>query len=133
MNQTITESLTKATGRALATNGVHGMNVIPVSSLRVVGETIQLYDFFMRKTVENIASDDEVALACWNGFVGVQVRARATYIDHGDVFDEANGWAKQTFPERTLKGVLVLQPTAAFDVSVSLEAPGAPLTLVERA
>lgn len=129
MNQTIMESLTKATGRALATNGVHGMNVIPVSSLRVVGETIQLYDFFMRKTVENIASDDEVALACWNGFAGVQVRARVTYIDHGDVFDEASGWAKQIFPDRTLKGVLVLQPTAAFDVSVSLEAPGAELVV----
>ena len=111
------ERITNASAKALATSGPEGINVVPVSVVRVTPELITLYDFFMGKTVRNLVATPTVALACWSGLQGIQVRAIAVYITTGEDFDAAATEMRQQFPERILKGLIHLTPTAVFDVS----------------
>lgn len=105
---------------ALATTGPCGVNVVPVSVVELAGDEIHLYDFFMKKTTENILAEPRVALTSWQGFRGLQVKATALYDTRGEVFEAAVVAMKERFPDRTLAGVIRLTPTAAYDV-----APGA--------
>ena len=105
---------------ALATTGPHGVNVVPISVVEVKGDEIHLYDFFMRKTADNIKSEPEVAFVGWRGFSGLQIKARAVYETAGEVYEKAVTEMKERFPDRTLAAVIRLTPTAVYDV-----APGA--------
>ena len=120
--------VTSATGRALATSGPCGLNVVPVSAAHIVSDTIRLYDFFMNKTVVNIKQNPQVALSCWDGLAGVQIKAKAEYVTDGADFAQANTWAKEAYPERVLRGVIILQPTECYSIS-PLAQPGAALAL----
>ena len=120
MNKSIEERITGASSVAVATNGPHGIKVVPLSVWRIIGEEIFLYDFFMRKTVENIKSDSEVAITFSREFVGVQVKAEAVYETEGPAYEMAVTDMKKQFPDRTLKGVIRLKPKEVYDV-----APGA--------
>jgi predicted pyridoxine 5'-phosphate oxidase superfamily flavin-nucleotide-binding protein len=117
MDQTIIDQIINADARALATTGPHGVNVIPVSVVAVNDGHIHLYNFFMGKTVENLIAEPTVALTCWKGLAGVQIKATAGYLEEGDVFDAAKEEMLTRFPDRTLSGVIVLTPTVIFDVS----------------
>lgn len=117
MNKQIEHAILNASGRALATCGPEGINVIPVSAANVIDGKIHLFDFFMAKTVANVKVDDQVALACWEGLTGVQIKATAEYVTKGAIFEETSAWAKEAYPERTLRGVLVLSPTECYSVT----------------
>tara|TARA_B100000508_G_scaffold139799_1_gene138907 strand:+ start:6583 stop:6963 length:381 start_codon:yes stop_codon:yes gene_type:complete len=117
MDTKIKETIEQAESIALATIGNGGVNVIPISVISVVGDEIHLYDFFMNKTAENIKTNPEAALVCWTGFEGVQVKAQVSYDAAGEVFEAAVPIMKERFPERTLKAVLKLAPTAIHDVA----------------
>ncbi len=122
LNQAIADSITGAEARALATTGPHGVNCVPVSVVEVTDEAIYLYDFFMGKTVENVRATPEVALTCWTGLAGVQVKATAEYVTKGELYTQAKTKMLERFPERTLSGVLVLSPTNVYDISAGEEA-----------
>lgn len=111
-----------AEGRALATTGPHGVNCVPVSVVKVLDDTIHLFDFFMGKTVENLKTEPEVALSCWKGLCGVQVKATASYVTEGEVFEAAKIEMKSCHPDRVLSGVIVLEPSAFYDISAGAEA-----------
>jgi predicted pyridoxine 5'-phosphate oxidase superfamily flavin-nucleotide-binding protein len=113
----IAEVVTQAEARALATNGPHDLNVVPISLAKVHEDTIWLFDFFMDKTVTNVKDQAEVALTAWSGFTGVQIKATAEYITEGPTFNEASAWVHEQNPDRVTKGVLVLTPTQIFDIS----------------
>lgn len=117
MEQSIIDQIINAEARALATTGPHEVNVVPVSVVAVQNEKIYLYNFFMKKTVENLQTEPLVALTCWSGLAGIQVKARAHYLTSGDVFTEAKTEMLVRFPDRTLSGVIELTPTVIFDVS----------------
>lgn len=117
MEVKIKETVEKADSVALATIGVGGVNVIPISVVSVVDEEVHLYDFFMNKTAENIKENSQVALVCWTGFEGVQIKAKAVYETSGEIFDQATVVMKERFPERTLRAVLRLQPNAIHNVA----------------
>jgi len=102
---------------ALATNGPHGLNVVPVSVVEVKDDEIHLYDFFMRKTAENIQSESVVALTCWSGFSGFQIKAEARYDTTVEVYEQAVLAMKERFPERTLRAVIRLRPNAIYDIA----------------
>jgi predicted pyridoxine 5'-phosphate oxidase superfamily flavin-nucleotide-binding protein len=124
LSEQIQAALLNAEAKALATIGPAGLNVVPVSVIDVTEDNIFLFDFFMGKTVENIQAEAQVALTAWAGLTGVQVRATAEYISDGEVFDVANETMKEQYPERVLKGVLVLTPKAVYDVTADRELAG---------
>jgi predicted pyridoxine 5'-phosphate oxidase superfamily flavin-nucleotide-binding protein len=117
LSNTVKETLAKATAKALATDGPHGINVVPISMIKVNNDSIWLFDFFMNKTVLNIATNTSVALVAWTDMAGIQVKAEASYITQGAEFESAVNWVLTQNPNRVTKGLLVLKPTAVFDVS----------------
>ncbi|OIP78263.1 MAG: hypothetical protein AUK16_00530 [Parcubacteria group bacterium CG2_30_44_11] len=117
MDQSIIDQIIKAEARALASVGPHGVNVVPVSVVSVQNNQIHLYNFFMGKTVENFLAEPLVALACWKGLEGIQIKATAAYIEDGELFDAAKTEMLVRFPDRTLSGVIVLTPTHVYDIS----------------
>lgn len=109
--------LTTAAAKALATKGTQGVNVVPVSALEVQCDNIVLFDFFMNKTVQNIKSDPDVALTCWQGLGGIQVKGRAEYHSEGELYSKASDDMKQRFPERILHGIILIKPVCIYDIS----------------
>lgn len=85
--------------------------------IRALDTTIWLFDFFMAKTAENIQNNPSVALTAWTGMVGVQLKADADYLTTGTDFDAAVAYVKSQNPDRVVKGLIVLHPTAIFDIS----------------
>lgn len=122
LTQDIIDALQNSEARALATTGPHGVNVVPVSVIDVSSSEIHLFDFFMDKTVENLQVDETVALSAWSGLVGVQVKARAEYQEAGELFESSTVVMKERFPERTLRGVIILHPNHVYDISAGSEA-----------
>lgn len=122
LSNTITAALETAEAKALASTGTDGINVVPVSVITVTSSHIYLYDFFMNKTAANVQANPSVALSAWTGLAGVQVKATAEYVTEGELFSAEKAKMQEQFPERTLRGVLVLTPSQAYDISVGAEA-----------
>lgn len=117
LSEKVTEVIENANGRALASFDGERVNVVPVSMARVHAGQVWLFDFFMQKTKDNVASRREVALACWNGLVGVQLKAEVAYVTSGSDFDAAVAWVAERNPSRIVKGLLKLSPHTVFDIS----------------
>lgn len=109
--------LTKAEGKALATCGESGVSVVPVSSLKIIDDKIVLVNYFFNQSLVNIKQNPKVALAAWIGLEGCRVEATAEHQTAGDIFDEVVAWVGKTLPERVVKGVLILTPTAFYDLT----------------
>ncbi len=110
--------------KALATFGRGGVNVAPVSVVKLVGDTIWLHDFYMGKTIENLKENSGAALAFWRGFSGVQVKGDVVLENEGARFEAAKAWIGEHYPDRTLRRLLVLYPQAVFDLSVGTKTMG---------
>lgn len=103
--------------KALATVGKHGINVVPVSTIRVVENKILLMNYFLKKTLGNIAENPHVALACWKGLVGYQIKGTIRYVDTGTEFENAKDWVIKNVANRTLKGLLIFTPEEIYEVT----------------
>jgi predicted pyridoxine 5'-phosphate oxidase superfamily flavin-nucleotide-binding protein len=110
-----------APAKALATSGAFGLNVVPVSVVRVFDTELHCYDFFMQKTATHAKEGGIVAFTAWEGFAGVQVKGTVTYHDADHVFADGQAAMRERFPERTLRGVLVIAVEEIFNVSVGGE------------
>ncbi len=128
MDQTIIDQIINADARALATTGPHEVNVVPVSVVSVEEGMIYLYNFFMKKTVENILTEPLVALTCWKGLAGIQIKANAVYMTEGDRFEAATKEMHTRFPDRTLSGIIALTPIRVYDISADSARAGKLLT-----
>ncbi len=117
LSTNIKDQILNAEAKALATTGVDGLNVVPVSVVFVEDDHILFCDFFMSKTVENIKENTEISLCAWSGLQGVQVKGRAEYLTTGSLYEEMQKAMTEKFPERTLKGVLKIAPQVVYDVS----------------
>lgn len=117
MDKNIEKFILNSTAKALATLGKNGLNVVPVSSLKVVDDEIWLINYFMDKTVENIKENNKVALVCWNKMFGYQIKGEVEYFENGEKFDEAVIWIKEILPDRIVKGLVVLKPEEIFDIA----------------
>ena len=108
LSKETTTIILSAASKALATDGPAGLNVVPVSVVSMIDGKIMLYNFFMNKTVKNISvPNTPVALTCWDGLMGVQVRARATHYTKGDAFTAAESEMKEKFPDYFIFGVWI--------------------------
>lgn len=114
--QSIKEFVLEAESKALATSG-YTLNVVPVSTIKIYGDRIVLVDYFMKKTVKNLY-DPTACLAVWTGAEGYQLKCEADYFKDGQIFDEIVEETKTTFPDRAVKGIIVLFPYAIYDISV---------------
>jgi predicted pyridoxine 5'-phosphate oxidase superfamily flavin-nucleotide-binding protein len=114
----ISDTLVLADSKALATYGPLGINVVPVSTLYMTpaGEIV-LVNYFLKKTLQNILEHPEVALTCWSGMAGYQIKGTVVYITDGVLFEDIKNRVYQTLPERVVKGILVLTPREIHDIS----------------
>jgi len=119
--QHITQALRDAEHKALATYGKKGINVVPVSTMFVEKETILLVDYFFKKTAENLKENHTVALACWSGLEGYQIKGTCKYLNQGKVVSKIKKWAAQKHPDRTVSGVLSITPEDIYTVGANSE------------
>jgi len=124
ISEEIKKIIEGASGKALATKGPAGLNVVPVSMVKVNRDSIWLFNFFMNKTSRNLMAGGEVALACWDGLSGVQLKAQVEYIDSGDLFQESVAWVATQNLDRVVRGLIVLSPVVIYDVTADLERAG---------
>ncbi len=117
LSSKIIDALLHAGGKALATSGKNGVNVVPVSTVRVENGKILLMNYFFKKTLENILEQPQVALAFWSGLEGYQVKGPIEYVDSGTVFEDAKKWITDNVADRTLLGLLILTPAEIHNVS----------------
>ncbi|MBP9710717.1 MAG: pyridoxamine 5'-phosphate oxidase family protein [Candidatus Pacebacteria bacterium] len=117
LSNEVIDLLLNADSKALATTGPNGLNVVPVSTIRVVDGKILLMNYFFRKTIENIAVQPQVSLVGWKGFDGYQVKGNVLYVTEGPQFDEAKAWVAQNLRDRIVKGLLILTPEAIYNIS----------------
>jgi hypothetical protein len=127
----IANILLSADGKALATHGKHGTNVVPVSSVTIVDGEVWLINYFMGKTVDHIEEGSTVALAFWKGFEGYQIRAEVAHHTEGPSFEKAKEWIAGILPDRTVRGLLILSPVDLYDVSAHHERAGTRIEHVE--
>lgn len=111
--------LLNAEAKALATSAKNDLNVVPVSSVKVVENNIWLIDYFFDKTLKNIKENPNVALTFWIGLRGFQVKATTKYLTKGDDFKKAVNWISEIHPNRIVKGLLVLIVDQVFDISIN--------------
>lgn len=117
LTKEITDLLLNADSKAFATTGPNGLNVVPVSTIRVVDGKIWLMNYFFRKTIENIVAESHVSLVGWKGFDGYQVKGSVLYVTEGPQFAEAKSWVAQNLRDRIVKGLLILTPEEVHSIS----------------
>jgi hypothetical protein len=118
--------LLNADGKALGTVSHGEINVIPVSTIKLVDNKIWLINYFMGKTVKNILENKQAVLTCWKKLEGYKLKCKAEYISdlENENFIQAKKWISEILPERIVKGLLVLEVTEIFDVSADKESAG---------
>ena len=107
-----------AEAKALASTANNDINVIPVSTVKIVEDEVWLFDYFFNKTRAYIKKNSKVSLAFWSGLKGFQMKANATYLLQGEKFEKAKKWISKIHPNRTLVGLVILTPTYIFDISI---------------
>ncbi|MBP6866088.1 MAG: pyridoxamine 5'-phosphate oxidase family protein [Candidatus Pacebacteria bacterium] len=113
----VEQFITSADSKALATSGASGLNVVPVSSLKVVEGKIWLINYFMDKTLQNILENKNVSLVCWTKMMGYQIKGAVEYKTTGAEFDQAVTWIREMLPDRIVKGLLIISPTDIYDIA----------------
>ena len=116
MEEHVEKLILMADAKALATYGEFGLNVVPVSTVKIVEGNIWLIDYFMGKTVENIQFDKSVSLVCWKDMFGFQIKGKSSYLRDGEQFEIAKNWIRNILPERTVKGLILIEPIEVFDI-----------------
>ena len=117
LNQNLINFILEAPDKTLATSGPAGINVVPVSTIRVVDDKILLVNYFMDKTITNIKSNPQVSLVCWSGLDGHQIKGSIEYQTSGKLFDDITSWAATEFPARTVHGILLLTAEEVYPIS----------------
>ena len=117
MEEYLRKMLLNADAKALATYSEDNLNVIPVSTIKIADEKILLVDYFMEKTVQNILKNNSVSLVCWKDMKGFQIKGRCNYLTSGEYFDETVQWAKTEYPDRTVRGILLITPLEVHDIA----------------
>lgn len=116
--QEVTQVLLNAEAKAFATSYNSNINVVPVSSVKIVNNKIWLIDYFFNKTCANIKQNPNVALTFWIGLRGFQIKGETTYLTSGELFNEALNWIAKIHPNRNIKGLVIIEATEIFDVSI---------------
>lgn len=111
--------ITTASSKALGTfSPIHGINVVPVSMVTTLDNSIILFNYYMEKTLENIQFNNSVSLTCWSGNKGLQFKAVAEYKTSDKVFDDFK--REDELAEIPFRGILILTVIDIYDVSIPI-------------
>lgn len=103
LNDNVIECIMNATAKALATSYNGDINVVPVSTIKIVNDAIWLLDYFMGKTRYNIQQNPNVSLVCRKDISGYQIKGSVLYLTAGDDFEKAVQWIHILHPERKVQ------------------------------
>lgn len=78
-----------------------------------------MIDYFFKKTKSNFLNNPKVALTFWNGTKGFQVKANVKYLTVDKLYEIAKEWIAEIHPDRTIKGLLILEIDQVFDISLN--------------
>ncbi|MBE9502161.1 MAG: pyridoxamine 5'-phosphate oxidase family protein [Chloroflexi bacterium] len=121
----ITEEMKEVAGKtkgfALATATKDGdPHVIPVGFGKVLSDDeILLVAVFMKKTLENIKANPEVAVSLWDmgSFKGYEFKGKARIETSGNVFDDSVKMVKSMMPQLSAKGAVIVKVDSIFVTS----------------
>jgi len=122
--ENVTELILNADGKALATVMNGEAHVVPVSTIRIENDKVLLVNYFMGQTLLNIKDNPKVALSCWKGLEGFQIKGEVEYITEGNTFDLVKDWVSEILPDRIVLGVLSITANEIFDISATAPKPG---------
>ena len=116
----------KAKGFALATATKDGdPHVIPVGFGKVLSdEEVLLINVFMKKTLENIVANPNVAVSVWDydGLKGYEFKGTARIETSGNTFENSVKMVKSVFPQFDAKAAVVVKVDSIYDVTPGPEA-----------
>lgn len=119
MEKHIENFILSSDSKAFATYSDQSINVVPVSSIKVVDGDIWLINYFMDKTLSNIEKNPQASFVCWRKMMGYQIKGEVSYETYGQNFDLAVEWIKTILPDRVVKGLIILKPKEVYDISPS--------------
>ena len=108
----------------LATADSDGMpNAVPIRWTKILADdTLMLVDNFMKKSVDNIAANPNVAISVWKDSTGYQFKGTATIETSGVNFENGKKMVLEGNPKLNPKGVVVLRVDSVFSTSQGAEA-----------
>lgn len=117
LSEEVKDAIRTADSKVLATDGPHGINAVPVSTVFLRSDQIWLVNYFFDKTAENLQANNRVAFTCWTGFTAAyQIKGEVLYEVSGEDFDEIKKWASEKYPDRTVSALVKIIPEEVFDV-----------------
>ncbi len=114
----VTNCLLTAEAKALATTGPQGLNVVPISTIKVENGKIILVDYFFNKTRDNLKTNKPVSITAWSGLSGYQIKTECHYQTEGELFEETTKWIAELHPNRIVYGVVELTPLEVYDIGI---------------
>jgi predicted pyridoxine 5'-phosphate oxidase superfamily flavin-nucleotide-binding protein len=116
----------RAKGFALATATKDGdPHVIPVGFGKVLSDDeVLLVNVFMKKALENIAANPNVAVSVWDydGLKGYEFKGIARIETSGNTFEDSVKMVKSVFPQFDAKAAVVVKVDSIYDVTPGPEA-----------
>lgn len=119
LSDTIKKLILSADAKALATYDKSSVNVVPLSSVKIINDTIRLIDYFMWKTSKNLQENKNVSLSCrkCKEMVWYQIKWKAEYITSWTLYKQAYDWVHPIFPERDINALIIIHPEEIYDIA----------------
>ncbi len=123
ITQEIKDVIEKTRGWAFATSTKEGVpNIVPIHFTKIISDNeIMFVDIFMKKTVENIKQNPNVALSVWDWDAkprkGYQFKGQARIETSGNLFEEGVKIVKAEKPELDPKGVVIVKVNSIYITS----------------
>ena len=123
ITQEMKDVIEKTRGWAFATSNKEGIpNVVTIHFTKIISDNeIMFVDIFMKKTLENIKNNPNVALTVWDWDVkprkGYQFKGEARIETSGKLFEEGVKIVKAEKPELDPKGVVIVKVNSIYITS----------------
>ena len=123
ITQEMKEVIERTRGWAFATSTKDGVpNVVPIHFVKLISDDEILFaDVFMKKTLENIKNNPNVALSVWDWDAkprrGYQFKGEARIETSGKLFEEGVKVVKAINPELEPKGVVIVKVKSIYITS----------------
>jgi predicted pyridoxine 5'-phosphate oxidase superfamily flavin-nucleotide-binding protein len=123
ITQEMKDVIEKTRGWAFATSSREGIpNVVTIHFYKIISDNeIMFVDIFMKKTLENIKNNPNIALTVWDWDVkprkGYQFKGEARIETSGKLFEEGVKIVKAEKPELDPKGVVIVKVNSIYITS----------------
>ena len=124
INDEMTKLLEETGLWILATADSDGMpNAVPIRWTKILAnDTLMLVNNFMKKSVDNIAANPNVAISVWKDSTGYQFKGTASIETSGVNFENGKKMVLEGNPKLNPKGVVILRVDSIFSTTPGGEA-----------